>query len=148
MGAKYSSETSFGFQRITVHYIPEDRFLHNHHWENLKYYIIFVVVYILREQMNKLGDCSRNNLSTFPCNFTKFAKLKFYSYVTIRAAFSSCFGQMFQSCKRFPGYASLGLFKFELTYIFVRIRHIFQVSLFSTRRKHAQTSMYAYVHIL
>jgi hypothetical protein len=33
-----SSETSVDFQRTTQHYIPEDRTLHNHRWENLKSY--------------------------------------------------------------------------------------------------------------
>jgi hypothetical protein len=37
--ATCSSKTSVDFQRTTWHYIPQDRTLHNHHYENLKSYI-------------------------------------------------------------------------------------------------------------
>jgi hypothetical protein len=37
--AKCSSETSVDFQRTTRRYIPEERTLHNHRYENLKFYI-------------------------------------------------------------------------------------------------------------
>jgi hypothetical protein len=40
MEATYSSEMSVGFQRTTRRYIPEERALHNHLYENLKSYII------------------------------------------------------------------------------------------------------------
>jgi hypothetical protein len=36
MEAKYSSEMSVDFQRTTLHYIPEDRALHNHRPENFR----------------------------------------------------------------------------------------------------------------
>jgi hypothetical protein len=38
MEATCSSETSVDSQRTTLHYIPEDRTLHNHRCENLKSY--------------------------------------------------------------------------------------------------------------
>jgi hypothetical protein len=38
MEATYSSETSADFQRTTLLYIPNARILHNHPYENLKYY--------------------------------------------------------------------------------------------------------------
>jgi hypothetical protein len=34
-----SSETSVNFQRITLHYILEDKILHDHRCENIKSYI-------------------------------------------------------------------------------------------------------------
>jgi hypothetical protein len=37
MEAKCSSETSVDFQRNILRYIPDDRTLHNHRCENLKY---------------------------------------------------------------------------------------------------------------
>jgi hypothetical protein len=37
------SETSGATQRTTRHHIPEDDTLHNHHCENLKSYIIFLI---------------------------------------------------------------------------------------------------------
>jgi hypothetical protein len=40
MGETYSSETSVDFQWTTRCYIPEDRTLHNHRYENLISYII------------------------------------------------------------------------------------------------------------
>jgi hypothetical protein len=39
MEAICSSETSVGFQRTTLRYIPEDSIFHNHRCENLKSYI-------------------------------------------------------------------------------------------------------------
>jgi hypothetical protein len=39
MEAKYSSETSVDFHRITRRYIPEHITLHNHSCENIKSYI-------------------------------------------------------------------------------------------------------------
>jgi hypothetical protein len=40
MEATCSSETSVDFQRTTRRYIPEDRTLHNHLYENLKSYLL------------------------------------------------------------------------------------------------------------
>jgi hypothetical protein len=41
MEATCSSQTSVDFQRTTRRYIPEDRTLHNHRCENLKYYSLW-----------------------------------------------------------------------------------------------------------
>jgi hypothetical protein len=38
MEATCSSETSVDFQWTTQYYIPQDKTLHNHHYENLKSY--------------------------------------------------------------------------------------------------------------
>jgi hypothetical protein len=40
--AIFSSETSVDFQQTTLRYIPEDRTLYNHRWENLKRYFYFL----------------------------------------------------------------------------------------------------------
>jgi hypothetical protein len=42
MEATYSSEIFVDIQRTTLSYIPEDRTLHKHRSENLKYYIWFL----------------------------------------------------------------------------------------------------------
>jgi hypothetical protein len=41
-GGLCSFETSVEFRRTTGRYIPEDRTLHNHRWENLKSYMVAV----------------------------------------------------------------------------------------------------------
>jgi hypothetical protein len=46
MEATYSSETFVNFQRTTRRYIPEDRTLYNHRYENLKSYIFYFIVSI------------------------------------------------------------------------------------------------------
>jgi hypothetical protein len=43
MVAICSFETSVGFQQVTRRYIAEDRTLHNHCCENLKYYLVIEV---------------------------------------------------------------------------------------------------------
>jgi plasmid replication initiation protein len=59
----HSSETVANFEWTTWCYIPEDRTLHNHHCENLKSYIINMVVlqtsYILpqTEMVQQSGNC-------------------------------------------------------------------------------------------
>jgi hypothetical protein len=44
MEAIYSSETSVDFERNTQRYIPEDSTLHNHRCEDLKSYIVFILL--------------------------------------------------------------------------------------------------------
>jgi hypothetical protein len=39
-----SLEMSADFQQTTQHYIPDDRTLHNHHCENLKFYKKYLVL--------------------------------------------------------------------------------------------------------
>jgi hypothetical protein len=53
----WSSETLVDFQRTTLHYIPEDRTLHNHRCENLKSYLsVYVSHSGTQEAKNDAAD--------------------------------------------------------------------------------------------
>jgi hypothetical protein len=43
MEATCSSETSIDFQKITLRFVSEGSTLHNHRWENLKFYMNIIM---------------------------------------------------------------------------------------------------------
>jgi hypothetical protein len=55
MEATCSSEMLVDFQQTTCRYIPEDSTLHNHHCENLKSYIVSVVLLLIQQIISSMG---------------------------------------------------------------------------------------------
>jgi hypothetical protein len=65
MEATHFSETSVDFQRTTRSYIPEDRTLHNHRYENLKSYNYYLFPCKLHSpEANKNNNKKKKNPSS------------------------------------------------------------------------------------